>query len=291
MFNFTSEVPERVQLPLDPDSGSDARFVLMPAWTRKYFGLKVIASLPHNRVSGKCDLTAIYMLFSIDDGECIAMIDGDELTTVRTVATSALAVKRLARPDSRRLFVLGTGRISSVVPLCFRHVLAFDEVRVWARSHYKADTMAAQWRDAGLNALAEHDLHAGLAWADVISTATPSHVPLVEGKLVRPGTHVNLVGSFTASMREADDDLIAGARLFVDSRAAYTESGDLLHPVANGLLALPDSPNDLRALCAADVGRKCAEEITVFKSVGYALEDLVAATFIYEAGKGNCDSR
>jgi ornithine cyclodeaminase len=279
MFERRCHTPDRVRLPLALTHAPQSLVMLMPGWNQEFFGLKVVTSLPENRALAKPSLTATYFLFRLDDGECIASFDGDELTTRRTVATSALAMRKLARPDARRLLVLGGGRIASQVPFCFQHVAHLDQIRIWSRNPEQAARIAETCRAAGLCATVEMDHRRGIRWADVISAATPSTEPLIEDKDVRPGTHIDLIGSFTPAMREADAALIERACLFVDAGTACTESGDLLQASAEAR----ESVVALSALLdRSRPGRTSPEDVTVFKSVGHALQDFVAAELLYK---------
>lgn len=279
MYEQPCQVPERIKLPLGFPAAAESRFMLMPAWNEEHFGLKVIASLPGNQGSAQPALTANYFLFRIGDGHCVATFDGDEITMRRTAATSALAAQRLARPDARRLFILGGGRIAHAVPLCFQYVAPIDQIRVWSRRPEQAALLAEQWRADGISATVEADRHHGAAWADIISTATAATEPIVEGKDVRPGTHVDLIGSFTPAMREADAALMARSSIFVDTLSACKESGDMLQMP----ISVRESAVELKALLdGKHLGRTFNEEVTVFKSVGHARQDFVVAEWLYK---------
>ena len=164
------------------------------------------------------------------------------------------------------------------------------EIRIWNRTPANAEKVVAELSGEGLPATVAEDLDAALGWADIVSAATIATSPLVKGALLRPGTHVDLVGAFTPSMRESDDDTIRRARVYVDTRAGATkEAGDIVQPLASGLLKPEGIVADLHELARGEKkGRESAEEITLFKSVGAALEDLAAGVAIYKAvaGKG-----
>jgi len=278
MFERRCHTPDRVRLPLALAHAPQSLVMLMPAWNEEFFGLKIVASLPENRARAKPPLTATYFLFRLDDGECLASFDGDELTTRRTVATCALAAQQLARPDARRLLVLGGGRIASEVPFCFQHVAPLDQIRIWSRNPEQAARIAETCKAAGLCATVETDHRRGIRWADVISSATPSTDPLIEDRDVSPGTHIDLIGSFTPAMREADAAMIERARLFVDTGTACKESGDLLQ----ASVQTRASAVELSALLDhSSRGRTCPEDVTIFKSVGHALQDFVTAELLY----------
>ena len=264
---------------------ADGILLLMPAWqSGSYLGIKLVTVFPGNAALRLPAVSAGYILMSGKTGAVLAMIDGEELTAKRTAATSALAARFLARQDSKALLVLGTGRISA--ELARWHVATrpgLETIQIWGRSAAHAERLAATLAAEGVPARAVADLSAAVASADIVSTATLATEPLIRGDWVRPGTHVDLVGGYTPLMREADDALIAKARVCADTRAgALKEAGDLVSPIQAGVLK-PDAVTDLEALCrGASPGRVDAREITVFKSVGAALEDLAAAILIYE---------
>ena len=213
------------------------------------------------------------------------MIDGGELTARRTAATSALAARYLARPDASTLLVVGTGKIA-------RHLALFHAAlrpglritRVWGRSTGHAAALADDLRRSGIEASAAPDLGAAAAESDIVCSATLAREPLIRGDWIRAGTHVDLVGGYTPEMREADDALIAKATVFGDTREGVLhEAGDVLSPIASGVLAAA-RVHELSELCrGSHPGRRRDDEITVFKSVGAALEDLAAAILVYEA--------
>jgi ornithine cyclodeaminase len=213
------------------------------------------------------------------------MIDGGELTARRTAATSALAAQYLARRDAKSLLIVGTGRVAR--QLARYHVAlrpALTSVRVWGRSQDHAASMAEELRGRGIDARVASNLAVAAAESDIISAATLAAQPLIYGEWIRPGTHVDLVGGYTPGMREADDALIEKARVFVDTReGAMHEAGDIASPIVNGVLQ-KDAVYDLHDLCrGVQPGRQREDEITVFKSVGAALEDLAAAILIFES--------
>jgi len=168
------------------------------------------------------------------------------------------------RPDATRLLVLGRGRVGSLLPEAYRSVLPQVQATVWHRA----------------SAL---DLEAAVRAADIVSCATLAESPLVHGDWLAPGSHLDLIGSFTPQMREADDACFAGAALYVDTGEALRKSGDLLGPMARGVFGAGDVRGTLADLCRGVVaGRRDASQRTVFKSVGSALEDLAAAILVFE---------
>lgn len=286
LFARGCEVPARhvheVQVPGEAGFTS----LIMPAWLPgRYYGIKTINIAPANAQRGLPGLHAIYTLFDGTTGVPLAVMDGDAITARRTAAATALAAGWLARPQSRHLLVVGAGRVATLLPQAYQAVRAIDEVSVWARSPARAEALAAGWRARGLRARAVTDLQAACGEADIVSCATLATTPVVHGAWLRPGNHLDLIGSFTPAMREADDDCFAGASLFVDTEEALKKSGELLVPMQRGVFEAGDVRGTLASLSRQQgPGRTSEHERTVFKSVGTALEDLAAAILVYETG-------
>ncbi|MBS0396411.1 MAG: ornithine cyclodeaminase family protein, partial [Proteobacteria bacterium] len=230
-------------------------------------------------------VSAGYLLMDGATGATLAMIDGGELTAKRTAATSALAARFLARRDARTLCVLGTGRIARELARCHVAVRpALEQVLIWGRHAEHAAAAAAELAAAGVPARPAPSLESAVQAADIVSSATLATEPLIRGDWVRPGTHVDLVGGYTPRMREADDALVARAAVFADTSAgALHEAGDLVVPVERSILDAA-TVVDLHGLCRGEhPGRRGPAEITLFKSVGAAVEDLAAAILVYES--------
>lgn len=279
------EVPPRQVLTLADGDGGAFTSLVMPAWVPgRWYALKCINIAPANAARGLPGLHASVLLHDGRTGRPVALIDGDVLTARRTAATAALAASWLARADARHLLVVGAGRIARLLPSAYAAVRPIERVSVWARDSAKAEALAAELSGEGLVAEAVSDLAAAAALADVVSCATLATEPVVHGRWLRAGTHLDLIGSFTPAMREADDDCFAGAALVVDTEEALAKSGELIGPMARGVFA----PSDLRATLARLArgereGRRDDAERTVFKSVGSALQDLAAAMLVAEA--------
>jgi alanine dehydrogenase len=286
MFRNGCTAPVRHHHTVEVPGAADGTLLLMPAWRAgEYLGIKLVTIFPGNSDRGLPAVSAGYLLMDGKSGTALAMIDGDELTAKRTAATSALAARFLARPDARTLLVLGTGRIARELARC--HVAVrpgLDRVLVWGRSSEHAATAAADLVRGGVAAAPAGDLANAIGAADIVASATLATEPLIRGDWVRPGTHVDLVGGYTPAMREADDALIRKASVYADTRdGALKEAGDLVAPIAHGVLDA-GSVVDLHGLCRHEhPGRRTATEVTVFKSVGAALEDLAAAILVYES--------
>lgn len=264
----------------------DASAVLiMPAWkAHRMMGTKIVSIWPDNHLRGQSAVSAIYVLTSCKDGTPLAVIDGTELTLRRTAAAAALAARMLARPDSRRLLVLGTGALSA--PLAMAHCSAFalSAITIWGRSFAKARGIVEALAREGITAHAAPDLQQALAQADIVAAATTATTPFLPSAWVRPGTHVGLVGAFTAGMAEAEPGLLVRSRLFADSRAAVLEKGgEVVQALRAGLIDAQDvlaELSELVALPAGPQGRQAEGDITVFKSVGFAALDLIAAEHV-----------
>jgi ornithine cyclodeaminase len=265
----------------------------MPAWTDfaaagssagGYVGVKIVTVSPDNNALGKPAVMGLYLLLDGKTGEPKALIDGQRLTLWRTAAASALAATYLARGDASRLLVVGAGALAPFLARAHSAVRPIREIRIWNRTIANAERIAETLRDDGIAAVAADDLDASVGWADIVSCATISSTALVKGALLKPGTHLDLVGAFTPQMRESDDDAVRRARVFVDTRAGATrEAGDIVQPLASGVLAEQDIVAELAELARGEkAGRKGKEEITLFKSVGAALEDLAAGKLVYE---------
>lgn len=266
--------------------GEAGTLLVMPAWRPgRWLGIKTVTIFPGNGTRGLPGLHSSYLLHDAATGVPVALLDGNEITTRRTVAASALAASYLARTDARRLVVVGAGRVARLVPEAMRCVRPIDDVVVWNRSAAAAEALAADWRRAGWSARATADLRTAVEAADIVSCATLAHEPLLRGAWLRDGAHLDLVGSFTPQMRESDAACFARARVFVDTPEALAKSGDVLGAAAEGAFDPATAlQGTLAALCrGACAGRASDGEVTLFKSVGDALEDLAAAELIAQS--------
>jgi ornithine cyclodeaminase/alanine dehydrogenase-like protein (mu-crystallin family) len=264
--------------------GNAGTSLIMPAWQGRYFGIKTVNIFPANSERGLPGLFSTYMLYDAATGQPLAHIDGNEITARRTVAASALAASYLARPDAERLLVVGSGRVASLLAEAYSEVLPLREIAVWSRNPASAVALAASLRAQGFEALAWPQLEAAVRQADVVSCATLSTLPLIRGEWLQAGSHLDLIGGFTPQMVEADDACFAGAAIYVDTQEALQKAGDLLGPMSRGVFDAADLKGTLEQLCRGERGgRATADQRTVFKSVGSALEDLAAAMLVIEA--------
>lgn len=283
-FASGCEVPPRhVHQPADGMTS-----LIMPAWIPAGpYVVKIVNIAPGNSARGLPGLHATVLLHDSGSGQPLAMIDGDTVTARRTAAASALAASYTARPDATRLLVVGAGRVAALLPEAYAAVRPIQRIAVWARRPEAAAALAARWRDQGWDAAVAPSLEAAAGTADIVSCATASTAPLIEGAWLPAGSHLDLIGSFTPAMREADDACWRGAAVYVDTEEALHKSGDLLGPLSSGALGRLQLRGTLAGLCRGEVGgRADAGERTIFKSVGTALEDLAAAVLVHGHGHG-----
>ena len=284
LFIAGCEVPMRHTHTLTSPNGDTSTVLLMPAWQPGGFmGVKTVTITPGNAARGMPGLFSTYILYDAQTGEPLAQIDGNELTSRRTAAASALAASYLAAPEARTLLVVGSGRVARLLPAAYRCVRPIEQVMVWSRCEASARALAASLRGEGFDAQATPDLAQAASQADVVSCATLATAPIVQGRWLAPCSHLDLIGSFTPQMREADDACFANARLVVDTPEALLKSGDLLGPLSRGVFTAESVAGTLEALTrGVIVGRTAATGRTVFKSVGTALEDLAAAMLVFK---------
>ncbi|WP_159710281.1 bifunctional Delta(1)-pyrroline-2-carboxylate/Delta(1)-piperideine-2-carboxylate reductase [Geminicoccus flavidas] len=289
-FQAGAEAPVRHHHPV-PRPGMDrpADLLIMPAWRPgSVTGIKIVHVAPGHEARGIPSIQGLYLLFDGPTGTPRAILDGAALTLRRTAGASALAASYLARDDIRTHLVVGAGALCPNFVHAHRAVRpSLERALIWNRNPGKAEAAAAGLAQQGIAAEAVTDLSAAVGQADLISVATNSTAPLVRGADVRPGTHVDLVGAYTHAMRESDDALMAMAAVFVDTReGALAEAGDLLQAIDAGAFSADSIRGELRELVIGTVpGRRSADEVTLFKSVGAALEDLVAAESVVAASR------
>ncbi len=276
-------VPARQLVEL-PGRAAQRRFLIMPAFEPGGGGaVKLLSIFGDNAARGLPTIQAAIVVFS-DSGAAVAILDGTLVTRLRTGAASAVAAQYLARPDSAHLVLMGTGALAPYMALAHSTVRPIRRISVWGRRTERAaatvEAVRAMVPDATV--VAVHSPEKAVAQADIVCCATSSPTPILAGRWLRPGTFVDLVGSFSPTMREADDDAVRRARLFVDTQAgAFAEAGDILDPLARGVVKRAQVEGDLADLvCGRVRGRASSEEITLFKSVGTAIEDLAAAQLI-----------
>lgn len=285
-FRAGGEVPQRQQYTIENLPAAPATLLVMPAWQPpRHLGIKVVSVYPDNSHRGLPSVMGVFLLLDGATGMPRALLDGSALTLRRTACASALAADYLARKDAAHLLMVGAGALAPHLVRAHASVRRYRHIAIWNRTRSRADALVGQLADLDAAVAVANDLEAAVRAADTISCATLSHDPLVRGQWVKPGAHVDLVGGFTPQMREADDALLERAAIYVDTRAgALAEAGDLIAPIARGVITPSAVRGELGDLArAGQFARERDEQITVFKSVGYALEDLAAAGLVAES--------
>lgn len=278
----------------------EATMLLMPAWEDQgkqpgYLGVKMVNVFPQNANRGMPAISGVYLLSDGATGQPLACIDGSELTRRRTAAASALAARYLAREDAETLVVLGTGKLAPMLIEAHASVRPIRRVVVYGRNLGKAEDLArlysgySKGQAAFESVTATDNLAAAVPEADIVSAATLSTQPMIQGEWLKPGTHVDLVGAFRKDMRETDSECVARSDVFVDSYAgAKGEAGDLHFAVKDGVFAMEKIQAELSELArGTHTGRSSDDAITLFKSVGVSLEDLAAAILVWENYSGS----
>jgi ornithine cyclodeaminase len=273
-------MPQRVQVELEQST-----LLIMPCGVSgvPFCGVKVVTVGQNARPGGR--VKASYVLLDSHSGETVAFFDANYLTDLRTAATTAVATDALALPDASVLGIFGTGRQAAAHMAALPLVRRFREILVSGSTLDKAQEFAARMRVIhGCNVTATNAAACATS-SDVICACTSSVEPLFSGELIRPGTHLNLIGTFQPHAREVDAVAIQRARLFVDTyEGAFAEAGDILMALESGEIGREHVRGDLHELVTGKKpGRTRRDDITIFKSVGCGLEDLVAARLVIQA--------
>jgi ornithine cyclodeaminase len=268
----------------------EATLSVLPAWTEageRFVGCKVMTAFP-GEGAATSSVRSSYLLMSGETGEPLAIIDGCALTAWRTACASALAARYLAREDAAHLVMVGAGTLAPHLIRAHRSVRPIRRVTLWSRTRSRAVQTGFALAAGGMQVEVADDLEAAVREADIVSCATRSAEPVIRGAWLKKGAHVDLVGGSTSKMREADNAAIKRARVYVDTRAgAMKEAGDIVQPLRRKVIAKKDIQGDLFDLCRGKVkGRRRASEITLFKAVGTALEDLAAAMLVWRGVAG-----
>ena len=284
---FSSKItaPERVQHTIENKNGSDATLLLMPAWKMgEHIGIKIVSVFPENTTQNMSAVHANYFLMNANNGKPIAIMDGTELTLRRTACASALAADYLVKKKADTLLMVGTGNLAPHMIKAHCVVRDYSRILIWGRNEEKAERLALSLDIKDKEIMANNDLEEALSYADVISCATLTQRPLIMGDWIKPGQHLDLVGAFTPDMAEADSKAIAISKIVVDTyEGALSESGELINALKEGCIKKKDILSDLRELVLEEKSiRNDSNDITLFKSVGTALEDLAAAELVIE---------
>jgi ornithine cyclodeaminase/alanine dehydrogenase-like protein (mu-crystallin family) len=271
------QAPQRQRIP-----AGRGELLLMPAAGPDGVGVKAVTVNPENPSRGLPFVHAVYTFFDPDTLAPVALIDGEALTAIRTAAVSGLATRHLALPDAGRLVLFGAGSTATTHLEAMRSVRPVERLRVVSRTRERAESLAGTARGFGIDARTGEP--GDVSDADLVCTCTTSTVPVFDGSLLRPGAHVNAIGAFRPDMRELDDQAIVRARVVVETReAALAEAGDLLIPLGEGTIDKSHIEAELREVVRGAKVRTDPEDVTVFKSVGIALEDLAVARAALDA--------
>lgn len=269
----------------NPKEGVESTLLLMPAWDDgENLGVKIVNVSPNNSKYNLPSIQGLYIYFDLQTGTPKALMDAKKLTVKRTAAASALASRYLSNPNSSKLLVVGTGALSAELIKAHISVRTIREVLVWGRSEQKAQSVVDAVEIGDVDIKTVSTIAEGMQHADIISCATLSPTPLILGKDLKPGQHLDMIGAYKPDMREMDDEVLEKTHVYVDNlEGATKETGDLAIPIANGTFKVEQIKADLFQLAKGEktVNRK-PEDITCFKSVGHALEDLAAATLAFE---------
>ena len=279
-FRSGAVVPDRTHHRIEVPGHADATLLTMPAWRPgKSLGIKIASIFPDNALRSLPSVNATYLLCDAETGQPRAILDGMELTVRRTAAASALASRYLSRSDASVLLMVGTGKLAPTLIAAHASARTLSEVLVWGRRRHAAEAVKAALLDASYSVTVVDNLESAVRQADIVSCATLATEPLIRGAWLREGQHIDLVGAFRPDMREADGETLARADVYVDTGAgALAEAGDILQAIASGDLQESDIVGDLFDLARGTCrGRQSSRAITLFKSVGTALEDLAAA--------------
>jgi alanine dehydrogenase len=273
---------ETVLLTQSLPQGQHNDWLLLPAWQYgRNYGAKLVSVFPGNEAKGIASVQGLYLLFDGTNGLPLACIDGAAITLRKTAANSALAATYLARQDAQTLLMVGAGAMARPLIEAHSAVRPIRKVLIWNRTPERARALAESMAGSGQIVQPVADLASAVAEADVISAATMSVEPLILGRWLRPGQHVDLVGGYLQHMREADDEAVTRARVFVDARfTAADHAGDICQPLARGIITDGDITDSFELARGEKPGRQSDQEITLFKSGGGGHEDLGTAQHI-----------
>jgi ornithine cyclodeaminase/alanine dehydrogenase-like protein (mu-crystallin family) len=261
-------------------------FGLMPGAMGAHapFGAKLISVFPENFAHGIQSHQGLVVLFDPESGAPVCVVHAGEVTAIRTAAASAVATDALARKDAGRLALLGYGEQAATHARAIGKVRNLESVAVWGRSHERAEAFAKRMQaELAVPVAAAEAVREAVAEADIICTVTSAAEPILKGEWVRPGTHLNLVGSSYAGPAEVDNDLVVRSRFIADSREGVLHQGaEFLRAKAAGLIGDEHIVAEIGQVLSGEIeGRRSAEEITVYKSLGHVVQDLASAWALY----------
>ena len=288
-YSGSFNMPPRQVFLLDDQPENHDAFAVLPSWNDELVAVKSFTYFPDNPKPKYASLYSKIMLYDRKHGQPLALVDGTSVTFWRTAGISGLASRLLSREDSKTLLLLGTGNLAPYIIRAQLSVRPIDRVMVWGRTLGNAQAVVEQLakeNDAMRFEVAD-DLQAACGEADIIVSATGSHEPLVLGDWIRPGTHTDFIGNHHATKRECDTALVAKSKVYADSYVnCFKEAGEVLVPINEGAISKDHVVGELTQMCSGAVAlRESANEITLFKSIGMALSDLVGAGCAYHAAK------
>jgi ornithine cyclodeaminase len=285
-FTVNITVPPRLHFDIEnPTASRETTLLMMPAWQAgDVAGIKLVTVAPDNYQYQLPSIQGTYLLFDVKTGSLKATMDAPSLTAKRTAAASALAAKYLSRTDSETLLIVGTGTLAPQLIQAHASVRPIKKVYVWGRNLVKAQQVCQQVAHLNIRCEAIENLQAYVGKADIISCATLSAEPLIFGEWLVEGQHLDMVGAYRPDMREMDDQCLLRSKIFVDNiESALRETGDLAIPLKKQVILESDIKADLFSLCRNEyIFNRKTTDITIFKSVGHALEDLTAAKVVAE---------
>jgi ornithine cyclodeaminase/alanine dehydrogenase-like protein (mu-crystallin family) len=254
------------------------------------FGAKLISVFPENFALGIQSHQGLVILFDPETGAPVCVLHAGEITAIRTAAASAVATEALARKNARRMAILGYGEQASTHARAIGKVRGLESITIWGRSLERARTFAARMQtELAVPVAAAETVEEAVAEADLICTVTSAAEPILKGAWVRPGTHLNLVGSSHAGPSEVDNDLVVRSRFIADSREGVLAQGaEFLRAKAAGLIGDDHIVAEIGQVLGGEVeGRRSAEEITVYKSLGHVVQDLSTSWALYSQAENS----
>ena len=277
-------VPSRLHYAIkNPANHTENTLLIMPAWNPgKQIGVKIVTVAPENKTYNLESINGLYLLLNAVTGIPEAILDAKPITNWRTACASALASHYLSRKDSSTLLMIGTGTLATYLIKAHCAVRPIEKVLIWGRTPSKAEAIKSQLNDLNLDIEIINKIANRISEADIVCCATLSETPLIFGNNLTEGQHLDLIGAYKPNMREIDDNTLLKGDIYVDNIVmAPKETGDLFIPISQGTISLEDIKGDLFDLCSDKIeGRVSEKTITIFKSVGHALEDLVTANLV-----------
>jgi ornithine cyclodeaminase len=283
--------PNRMIIPISDQNGAVLSVMAGVLHEPLLFGAKISAVLPENRHRGLAGHHGAVVLFDSDTGRLVAILHGGEMTARRTAAATAVATSALARPNSRVLALIGAGEQASHHLDALLECMPIEEVRIWSQSRERAGAFVASHAEASAKLVIHDSVDTAIKGADIICTLTSAPTPVLFGRFLKPGQHVNAVGSSVRQFREIDDEAVARAKFYADFLPIlHAEGGEYLTALASGAISADHVVGEIgEVLLGTKPGRQSDTEITLFKSLGIIAEDLTAARYaVTKALAENC---